>query len=264
MTIAVLKSVQINQTITFLYNQAFAVTTRVLLQTALNNYYTENLSPNMSFPSAHRDLQTAVSTQSQIFAARVYTTDMTLLPNLTVIDVDYPLPDSLNPTGIPRPPDGSDNTAIAGALFGPVQIPDSPGTYALSLTIPIMNTNDSSHLSLLGWMSTVFTASGIQRAVNDRTGMGQTGQVLVVARNQSRYEVIIPPARTPRIHNQEFKRGQYPAVDLAFDNHSSPGYLINTHDAGGYPVSVGYHVFHFFKKLIDCSYQTYGLLHGRY
>ena len=76
--------------------------------------------------------------------------------------------------------------------------------------------------------------------VNDTTGMGETGQLLVVAKNGSHYDVILPPARTLQSYDQIFLPGQYPAVDMAFK--SLTGYLISTHDAAGAHVSVGYTV----------------------
>jgi osomolarity two-component system, sensor histidine kinase SLN1 len=241
-TIAVLKSVQINQTINFLYQQVFSITTRVMIQRALVNYYAENQPPDTQFDGAYPDLQTAIGTESQILEGRIYTNNFTWLPNLTVTDVSYGFPDSLFPTGVPVTPSGINQTANEGTLLGPVEVPATPGSFALSLTIPIINNNVSSQPYVLGYMSAIVSASGIQRAVNDSTGMGQTGQLLVVAQNGSHYDVVLPPSRTPDVFDEDFTKGQYPAVDMAFENRSGAGYLINTNNARGAPVSVGYNV----------------------
>jgi osomolarity two-component system sensor histidine kinase SLN1 len=237
-TIAVLKSVQINQTINFFYNQAFAITTRVMIQQALVDYYTEAQSPDTEFPGAYNDLKTAIGTQAQILEGRMYTNDFTPLTNLTVSVVPYDFPNMLFPTTIP-PVDPSNN-ATTGQLLGPIAVPAAPGTYALSITIPVLNTITNSTPLMLGYISMVFTATGLLRAVNDSTGMGQTGQLLVVAKNGDHFDVMLPPFRTPQVYGQDFLPGQYPAVDFAFKNRT--GYLISTYNAAGSPVSVGYNV----------------------
>jgi hypothetical protein len=174
---------------------------------------------------------------------RIYTNDFTPLPNLTVSDVSYSFPDNLFPTTIPPPGPGG-NQLTSGEILGPVAVPDVPGSYVISMTIPIVNINTSSTPLILGYISTIVTASGLQRAVNDSTGMGQTGQLLVVAKNGSHYDIVLPPGRTPNIFDQNFSRGSYPAVDDAFKNRT--GFLIDTHNAANAPVSVGYNVEFFF------------------
>lgn len=234
-----LKSVQLNQTIGTLYQQVYSVTTRVLIQAALINYYAQAQNPNADFPLAYNDLSTAMGTQTSLYEARVYDNNFNGLPNLTISEVDYDFPDSLIPTAPPQPPlPGMPKTT--GELLGPVYVPAAPGTFAFSLTIPIMNINASSVPPQLGYLSMIVTASGLQRAVNDTTGMGQTGQLLVVAKNGSHYDVLLPPARTPNVYQQDIYPGQYPAIDLAFKNKT--GFLIDTHNAYGTAVSVGYTV----------------------
>ena len=210
-----------------------------MIQRSLVNYYASNDKPDTIFEGAFSDLQTAIGTQSQILAGQIYANDFSLLPNLSVSDVSYAFPASLYPTAIPPILPGL-NSTTSGEILGPVAVPATPGSYALSMTIPILNTNVSTTPRILGYMSAIFVASGLQRAVNDTTGMGQTGQLLVVAKNGSHYDIILPPARTPQVYEQDFTPGQYPAVDMAFKNRT--GYFISTHNAAGAPVSVGYNV----------------------
>ena len=210
-----------------------------MIQRSLINYYASDDKPDEIFAGAFDDLQTAIGTQSQILAGQVYTNDFILLPNLTVSDVSYTFPPSLYPTAIPPVLPGL-NSTTTGQILGPVAVPETPGSYALSMTIPILNTNASTTPRILGYLSAIFTASGLQRAVNDSTGMGQTGQLLVVAKNGSHYDIILPPARTPLVYEQDFLPGQYPAVDMAFEKKT--GYYIDTHNAAGAPISVGYNV----------------------
>lgn len=241
-TIAVLKSVQINQTINSLYNQAYGLTTRVLIQAALVKYYAEHESPNSTFPTAYSDLSTAIGTQQLILGGRIYANDFTPLPNFTLTNVPYNFSNSLFPTSIPPPP-RSGNQINAGLLLGPEAVPDTPGSYILSLTIPIVNTNASSNPLILGYIAMVMTATGLLRAVNDSTGIGSTGQLLAITRNGSHYDVVLPPFRTPQLYGQDFYHGQYPAVDMAFKNRTS--YLISTHNVANESVSVGYTVLPF-------------------
>jgi len=235
-TIAVLKSVQINQTINNLYNQVLAITTRVMIQRSLLSYHEENFPSNFSFTNAYNDLAVAIGAQPAIQAAQVYDTNFTKLPNLTFTDVTFPIPDILWPTAKPPLP-ASGNVNSSGQVLGPVMINATVGSFSLSLTIPVLNTDASTTPAILGYLSIVFSAAGLQRAVNDSTGMGQTGQLLVVERNESFYSIILPPLRTPQIYNTPIYPGQYPAIDQTFMNRT--GYDISTHNAAGNPVSVG-------------------------
>lgn len=236
-----MKSVQLNQTINFLYNQVFSITTRVLIQRTLQDYYSTYTPADTVFANAYSDFQTAIGSQSTLYAGQIYTNNFTPLTNLTYSTVSYPFPESLYPTAIPpTPPDDNRNTS-AGQVLGPVSVPASPGLYALSFTIPIVNSNASSQPLILGYVSMIVSAAGLLRAVNDSTGMGQTGQTLVVQKNNSQYEVMLPPLRDPELFGQSFNLTQFPAVQLAFQNQT--GYLIDTSNALGNGVSVGYTVF---------------------
>lgn len=237
-TIAVLKSVQINQTINFLYNQVFGVTTRVLIQLVLSSYVAGN-STDAETTAAHEDFRTAIGTQANLLAGQFYTPEFNLLPNLSYSSVPYEYPTSLYPTDIPpNAPHDSRNTS-AGQVLGPVQVPQSPGTYALSFTIPVLDNNATT--KILGYVSIIVSGSGLIKAVNDSTGMGQTGQLLTVTQQPNdKFEVILPPLRTPNIFGQEFNLSQSPAAGLVFTNQT--GYLTSTHNALGQQVSVGYTV----------------------
>jgi osomolarity two-component system, sensor histidine kinase SLN1 len=233
--ISELKSIQLSQAIDSLYDQVFAVTTRETIQEGLVNFYATGEAPHVEFPEAHRSLRTAIGTQQSLLEGRVYTNNFTLLPALTISHVDYDLPDSLIPTA---PPVDMVNTP--GELRGPVVVHATPGLYACSITIPIINVNGSTP-STLGYLSMIVSASCLQRVVNDTTGMGQTGQILLIAKHGPHYNVIFPPARTPNIYERHIFPGQYPAIDLTFKNRT--GFLINTPNDMETPVSVGYTVF---------------------
>ncbi len=235
-----MKSVQLNQTITFLYNQVFGVTTRVLIQAALTSFYAANISSDAEFAVAYSDLGTAIGSQANLLAGRVYTNDYTRLSNLSFTSVTYNLPDNLYPTSIPPNPPNDNRNTSAGQVLGPVAIPDSPGSYALSFTIPIINNNASSYPLILGYMSMIVTANGLLRAVNDSTGMGETGQLILLAQHDNEYQVILPPLRNPEMFGLVFNLSQYPAAQIAFQNKT--GYLIDTHNAAGADVSVCYTV----------------------
>lgn len=256
-----MKSVQLNQTINFLYSQVFGVTTRVLIQGALVSYYAANISANAQFAAAYDDLETAIGSQANLLAGRVYTNDFTPLPNLTFTSVTYAFPDSLFPTSIPPNPPNDNRNTSAGQVLGPAPIAATPGSYALSFTIPIINNNASSTPLILGYISMIVNANGLLRAVNDSTGMGETGQLIVLAQRDNMYEVILPPLRTPEIFGQEFNLSQYPAAQVAFQNKT--GYLIDTHNAAGTDVAVAYTVcMHY--SLSNCSFRTFDLYPGEY
>jgi len=237
-----MKSVQLNQTLGSLYNQIYSVSTRVLIQQALASYYTSsNSSTDMQFGPGYNDFATAIGTQSTLLAGRVYDNDFNQLPNFTVSTVTYDFPESLYPTAIPPTPPGGTNTS-AGEILGPLAISESPGLYVISMTVPITNLNSGAQPLILGYLSMITTATGLLRAVNDSTGMGQTGQTLLVGRNGSQYQILLPPLRTPQFFGQVFNISVNPAVEATFQNQT--GYLINTHNAVGTAVSVGYTVIH--------------------
>ena len=210
-----------------------------MIQHALINYYSSKEHSDSVFAGVYNDLSTFIRTQAQILAARVYTNDFTLLPNLTVSIAPYDFPANLIPTAIPLVLKGV-NSSNAGEIIGPVSVPATPGSSALSMTIPIINTNARTTPLILGYISLIFTASRLQLAVNDTVGMGQTGQLLVVTTNDSHYDIILPPVRTPQIYGQVVQKGEYAAMEMAFKN--STGYVIDTYNALGERVSVGYTV----------------------
>ena len=171
----------------------------------------------------------------------MYDNGFNQLPNLTVSKVNYDFPNSLIPTG-PPPAQLPHGITSSNGLLGPVAVPAIPGSYAFSLTIPIINVNANSTPPTLGYLSIIINTGPLQRVINSTTGLGQTGQLLVVANIGSHYNIILPPVRTPNIFEHDILPGQYPAIDMVFMNKT--GFLANTHNAYGTPVSVGYTVCH--------------------
>lgn len=226
-----------NQTINFLYNQVFGVTTRVLLQLALTTYATGNQSSTV-MTAAYNDLRTAIGTQGNILSGQVYSPNFTAISNLSYTGVSYDYPKDLYPTGIPPLNPNDPRNASAGQVLGPVSVPQTPGGYALSFTIPIADNNSTT--TILGYMSMIVSGSGLIKAVNDSTGMGHTGQLLVISQADQTFQVVLPPLRTPDLFGQEFNISESPAVGMAFANQT--GYLTSTHNALGQEVSVGYTV----------------------
>ena len=170
----------------------------------------------------------------------MYTNHFTLLSNLTVSNVPYHFPPALTPTAIPRVLKGV-NSTTTGEILGPVAVPAMPRSYALLMTIPIINIYASTAILMLGYVSVIFTASSLQRTVNDTVGMGQTGQLLVMTtNNSSHHKIVLPPVRTPQIYGKVIPQGEYPAMDIVLMNNT--GHIINTYNAEGEPVSVGYTV----------------------
>jgi len=236
-----LKSAALNQTISGLYNQVSAIAVLAPLQRALVDYYATAETTNVEFGSTFSDLFFAIRIQTYLLKAQVYDNSFNQLPNLTVSEVNYDFPESLIPT---RPPPVQLPGAInsSSELLGPVAVPATRGLYAFSLTIPIINFNARSTPPTLGYLSMIINTAPLQRVVSGTTGIGQTGQLLVVANMGSHYVVIFPPVRTPEIYEHDILPGQYPAIDMTFMNKT--GFLVNTHNANGTPVSVGYTVCH--------------------
>ena len=136
----------------------------------------------------------------------------------------------------------------------------------ISMTLPIIENN--SETNVLGWLTVVQDARLIQSVVNDRTGLGRTGQTLLFGpvnatndftpgvlgshptkQQEVRFLLPVKGSSTTSRHaastaDAPFPASAYPAVDAAisdgFQGTRELGSMLNTHNENGDKVSVAY------------------------
>lgn len=215
---ASLKATRIASEIELVQTTCGTIATRILIQTALTNFYQGNTSAS-NWDETYSDLQSGLSSAGGgLFQARIYSRNTTGsaagLYNTTgtttpIIKLPYTNPDgsaaylgdqeggyppSLYPnityvdTGVASA-SYPDTNVYSAYAFSDVKLTDADGlllgplvineSYALmSLTIPIKSNNGSTFI--LGYMTIVASASTIVDVVTSREGLGASGVVLLV------------------------------------------------------------------------------------
>ena len=315
---ASLYSSQLNSNLRLLQSSVEALSTRIALQSALERYNQGN-NTDANWVRATSDLQSALSgglSANMLLEAQVFSKNGTGIAgpfgllNVTSPDIlnSIPLPNLSNNgspvylgdngTGYPVDLypnltftstvinstfnqsnafwDGQPLYSNSTILLGPSLINE---TYALlSLTVAI--NNDTSYLDTLGWISVVCSAQSIFTLEESLEGLGNTGQILLVAPNTANQKLpssvlvhgtpevnrtaaenlevhfVLPPiqnsSRSTRhptraygnMPNLPFLMKNYPAVLDAYTKKTgSPnnaGSLISTNNEEGKQVSTGY------------------------
>ena len=309
---------QLNSNLRLLQSSVEALSTRIALQSALQRYNQGN-NTNANWVRAASDLQSALSggfSADMLLEAQVFSKNGTGIAgpfgllNVTSPDIvnAIPLPNLSNDgspvylgdngTGYPVDlyPNLTFTSTVINSTFnqsnafwegqqlygnstiflGPTLINE---TYALlSLTVAV--NNDTSYADTLGWISVVCSASSIFQLEESLEGLGNTGQILLVAPNTADQKLpssvlvhgtaevngtaaenlevhfVLPPiqnaSRSTRhptraygnMPNLPFLMKNYPAVlDAYTKKNGSPnnaGSLISTNNEEGIKVSTGY------------------------
>ncbi|KAL5000168.1 Two-component system protein B [Aspergillus recurvatus] len=210
--IATIKSSQIASNLDLLETTCKTIVTRILIQSALQRYYAGNTTEE-NFASSITDVQSALGSrgylslyQASIYARNVANGETTARRLLNVTSDDVPqirLPyDQPNGTavmlgdeGLGYPPSlypnltedsNTDKIYAFGSvsvtmnqplLLGPLATNDSFSLVSLSL--PIIN--NTSAAEILGYITVVASAANLQDVMSSREGLGNTGQVLLLA-----------------------------------------------------------------------------------
>ncbi|KAH6682605.1 histidine kinase-group VI protein [Halenospora varia] len=227
---ASLKAAQIASDLLLIQSTCSTITTRILLQNALKDFYKQKAN----WTSANSDMTSALVSGglSALLQVTVFSRNSTgdstglfkittntsgiLLPTLFPNGTNVPLgdptlgyPPALYPnvtyqtSGTPDPMDPSVNATTVNAYFdfplnqsnvlllGPLQINDS---YALlSMTLPIIENNRPSNI--LGYMTVVAAASTLIDVTSSREGLANTGITLLIG--PSRHENQFRPEQKP-------------------------------------------------------------------
>ncbi len=310
---ALLYANQLDSNLFLLLSGVQSMSTRVLVQSALQHYNDNNNNTDASWVRASSDLQSALAgggasamllqaslrpkngTGSGGPAPLVNVTgaqvlDTIPLPYLNSKDAPSYLGD--NDTGYPTNlyPNLTYTSTIvnstfnlSNAFFGGIQLSSSKPlfigpwllneTFGLaSITTPIINNTSAN--DILGWLTVVFNAQSILSVGSSVDGLGNTGQILIIApdtpdqrvpasvqsgsdeqaeRNAAKQQnvtFVIPPAlnssqstRHPAHAygrpNTPFEMQQYPAVLEAYTSPTA-GSFISTNDEENQQVSAGY------------------------
>ncbi|KAF7592151.1 Histidine kinase [Aspergillus hancockii] len=211
--VATIKASQIASSLELLEVTCKAISTRLLIQSALRRYYAGNSSES-NWVNSITDVQSALgsrgylSTYQVILYSKNGQDDRERLLSVTsdtIPDITLPYTYSngtavmLGDEGLGYPPmlypnltytkpaENTSSVAVtaftdytlglkSALLLGPVKINSSFSL--VSLTLPIVN--NTSDTDLLGFMTVVASAQNIQSVVSSRDGLGPTGQVLLL------------------------------------------------------------------------------------
>ncbi|KAL4978743.1 Two-component system protein B [Aspergillus desertorum] len=225
--VATIKSSQIASNLDLLETTCKTIVTRILIQSALQRYYAGNTSEE-NFASSITDVQSALGSrgylslyQASIYAKNVVDGEKTARRLLNVTSDEVPqirLPyDQPNGTavmlgdeGLGYPPslypnlteDATTNKIYAFGsvpvtmneplLLGPLAMNDSFSL--ISLSLPIIN--NTSAADILGYITVIASAATLQDVMSSRQGLGNTGQVLLLApaRSENRFPTGSRPA----------------------------------------------------------------------
>ncbi|KAJ5128207.1 hypothetical protein N7448_001924 [Penicillium atrosanguineum] len=210
--VATIKASQIASNLDLLEVTSKTISTRLLVQSALNRYYNGNTSTN-NWVNSIADVQSALGSrgyldlyQAVLFArsGEVAKERLLSVTSETVPDIVLPYTYAngsevlLGSDGAGYPPSlypnltyttsASDDSVTVHAfpdyplglksalLLGPLRINNSFSL--VSLTLPIVN--NTSDTDLLGFMTIVASAANVQDVITSRDGLGNTGQVLLI------------------------------------------------------------------------------------
>lgn len=228
---ASLKASRISAELDLVETIAMTISSRILVQTALTNYYKDGDS---DWSDARSDLESALSssTTSGLLQIRLYSRNGTgtkggVLLNVTSLSVPniklpYKEPSGtdvvLGDSGMGYPPSlfpnltyinlgrpnslRNDTTAFAAEAFPDVRIARDGGLLLgplvlnesaslLSVTIPVRDNDDT---FVLGYMSVVTLAQSLTAVQESREGLGETGSVLLIGPTErsNRFNKTLP------------------------------------------------------------------------
>ncbi|CAI4064345.1 hypothetical protein SKDZ_09G0240 [Saccharomyces kudriavzevii ZP591] len=198
---AQLKSSQVDQTLNYLYYQAYYLASRDALQSSLTSYVAGNKSED-NWVDSLSVVQKFLSSSNLFYVARVYDSSFTtvlnatnngtgdlipedVLDNLFPLSTDIPLPSSLETTGI---------------LTDPIV---NNTDYLMSMSLPIF-ANPSIILTdsrVYGYITIVMSAEGLKSVFNDTTALEKSNVAIISATynaqgRASGYHFVFPPYGT--------------------------------------------------------------------
>ncbi|QHS73875.1 histidine kinase [Saccharomyces paradoxus] len=221
---AQLKSSQIDQTLNYLYYQAYYLASRDALQNSLTSYVAGNKSAD-NWVDSLSVVQKFLSSSNLFYVAKVYDSSFSTVLNATnngtgdlipedvleslfPLSTDTPLPSSLETTGI---------------LTDPVL---NNTEYLMSMSLPVF-ANPSIILTdsrVYGYITIVMSAEGLKSVFNDTTAL-ETSNVAIISavyNNQGKasgYHFVFPPYGSPTdLPRQVFPIKNNTFISSAFKN----------------------------------------------
>ncbi|CAI2035389.1 hypothetical protein SEUBUCD646_0I00330 [Saccharomyces eubayanus] len=242
---AQLKSSQIDQTLNYLYYQAYYLASRDALQNSLTGYVAGNKSSD-NWVDSISIVQKFLSSSNLFYVAKVYDSSFTTVLNATnngtgdlipkdisdelfPLSTDMPLPSSLETTGI---------------LTDPIL---NSTDYLMSMSLPIF-ANPSIILTdsrVYGYITIIMSAEGLKSVFNDTTALEKSNVAIISAvySNQSKasaYHFIFPPYGTSStITKTNFPIKNNTFISSAFRN-GKGGSLKKTNSFGIKNLALGY------------------------
>ena len=299
---ASLKAAELAVSLDLMYTSCLYLTTNTPLQRALMRYNDGSNSTTDNWTEAAEDVSAAVSSigslrrapavQAQLRATRtsgpVGTESVLNVTGAGNLEISLPwqdedgtqarlgqgsrgYPPSLYPNLTVSQPQGDPSSASylasyhgetlglrSNLVLGPLIINESFSL--MSMTLPVIENN--SETNILGWLTIVQDARLIETVIQDDTGLGRTGQTLVLgpvdptnlfppgSSEQSNVRFMLPIGHAAAnrhasaIVNEPFPASAFPAVKAAildgFHGTRELGSMLNTHNENGTKVSVAY------------------------
>lgn len=269
-TVAVLKASQVYQQFLLLYYQTSWITSREQIQVALSKYLAGNYSDS-NWVSVSQILNNTLHTgSSAVLGVSLYNTNKQRV--FSVVNDTIKSINAFNKELLPLDQTGRAVTNVTstllsvngGILSGPYSTFNN--SYGLSITLPIYGNTTIliNRPSLTGYATIIVDTSGIQRVVNDTTGLEENGRMVLLGPVNftadsdmnnytpfTEFRYLLPPTPPSAFPRDVFQTEDYPAMDAAFSV-SGSGALVDTDMPGSSGISVGY-------TTLDMSYTTWAV-----
>lgn len=269
-TVAVLKASQVYQQFLLLYYQTSWITSREQVQVALSKYLAGNYSDSNWVSVTELLNNTLHSGNSAVLGVSLYNSNrqrVFSMVNDTIASINsfdkelLPLEETSRES---RNATSSLLSQTGGILSGPYSTFNS--SYGLSITLPVYGNTTIliNRPSLTGYATVIVDTVGIQRVVNDTTGLEENGRMVLLGPanftadgDLSEYapyrtfRYLLPPTPPTSFPRGIYQIDEYPAVADAFSE-SGSGALVDTDMPGSKGISVGY-------TTLDMSYTTWAV-----
>uniref|UniRef100_A0A060T557 histidine kinase n=1 Tax=Blastobotrys adeninivorans TaxID=409370 RepID=A0A060T557_BLAAD len=246
--VAMLKALQIAQAFQYIYYQVYFVTTRDYLQLALSRYRAGNdTEANWSELSSY--LNNTLGSYSIMTAVAVYDLNFNIVFNATNTTVTQF--SSLDRSLFPLAPNTSPPLSLidlGGTIAAPVLEDENK---LMSITLPVYG-NSTVFIEtpeLAGYVTVVVRSNSFQRIVNDTTGLGADGHMVLAEgipnylpdSNYEDFRYIFAPTPPSSARKGTYKLKDYGAISSALTQNAT-GVYYDQKVAGGSSsaMSVGY------------------------
>ncbi|KAJ3014578.1 hypothetical protein HKX48_005083, partial [Thoreauomyces humboldtii] len=211
-TIALLRSLALQQTLSNTFSDLQLISSRVLIQGFLAQIKQGTTLTAAQVSTGTNDLLSAVASYKSLLYAEFSTAD-----GQTPIFVTTPT--DINATSIARLRYQGGGNVISEHIQNPIEIAN--GTFAWGLVAPVRSLATQ---ELLGSIFMILTTVELKVILDDEAGLGSTGQLLLLTVvDESSYRFVIPPVRNPTYFGQTYPISSYRAMEIQAASPNSSG-----------------------------------------